>query len=612
MAKRDRKKFTGKPELIGRRLLEAMTREQVVLLLDTLLGSLDAQRKEALLAAVTEEMAETISRVLDPAQTPSDRETTDSRFEENWAEAWGRFNICLFELGEEEGKYVDQEEEWEPPYFDGYTLSEDLDEISQDILPLLERAHGLGLEADGFFEEEFCEIEHGIRGYPDWMGAEHSDCVLGPVTTKCFLRWEWLTAAAHGLPVADFVERVAAVQDALEIIDLDGRALADFFASLPRDIQKEAFEHIRAGKNSPEWQERLEMRYRIWYDVYHELSEAFDPEEYLADCVEHLREDWRLGLPPIEALLEKREYVRAEPLIERTFASLMRRLPEGTWSPEDELLAAQISHLPGEDRELVVKLLGFWGTAAKKAGKADRAAILALQSAAFRSPFHWDRVVKAYKKLADTPCGQIAGKLLSQWKRLMSQKSVPSYISGVHIRGERLEDSWIHWLIETQTEDRKDARWFSERIQNWLASLARAAGRGAPPPAEPTCLLHTLTADIGNVTAFGDSFPRLLAVVSGERESAGKCSVSRRKCLARMEVEEIARALSVFWRENIAAFVPEPSAASSYGYSQCAKWVMAAEELNPAAFAEIISRWQAEHKRKRNLWRDLRQAGYAG
>ena len=79
-----------------------------------------------------------------------------------------------------------------------------------------------------------------------------------------------------------------------------------------------------------------------------------------------------------------------------------------------------------------------------------------------------------------------------------------------------------------------------------------------------------------------------------------------------MQVEEIARALSVFWRENIAAFVPEPSTASSYGYSQCAKWVMAAEELNPAAFAEIISRWQVEHKRKRNLWRDLRQAGYPG
>ena len=72
MATRDRKKSTGKAELIGRRLLEAMTREQVALLLDALFGSLDPQRKKALLASVTEEMAETISRILDPAQAPSD------------------------------------------------------------------------------------------------------------------------------------------------------------------------------------------------------------------------------------------------------------------------------------------------------------------------------------------------------------------------------------------------------------------------------------------------------------------------------------------------------------------------------------------------------------
>ena len=78
-----------------------------------------------------------------------------------------------------------------------------------------------------------------------------------------------------------------------------------------------------------------------------------------------------------------------------------------------------------------------------------------------------------------------------------------------------------------------------------------------------------------------------------------------------MEVERVSAMLVAFWKDNILAFVPNPSDAYSSQYSEHAEWVLAVEELNPTACSEIIRKWKIDHKRRRNLWKALRQAGFS-
>jgi hypothetical protein len=313
-----------KGKSIGSRIIGSMTHAQIASLLDVLLGLLDDEKRRYLLSAVTEEIADALSQIIDPKKRPSNQALTDSKYQENWEGIWSRWHDCTFELGDEDGRYVFQEHHWEAPEFYGYALSEDLEKVSEELLPLLDRVYSLHIEADEFFEEELKEIEYGIVGYPEWMGAEHAERILGPRTTACFLRWEWLAASSKKQPATGFLKRIRAVKDSLKIIDLDRNEFIRFFKSLPSSVQKQLYEHIRANKDNPDWKERLRSSYSEWHRVYHSLSASFDAEEYLADCLKHLPEDWEYGLPLIENLLESNDCAQAEKVIEQTFSSFLR------------------------------------------------------------------------------------------------------------------------------------------------------------------------------------------------------------------------------------------------------------------------------------------------
>lgn len=66
---------------------------------------------------------------------------------------------------------------------------------------------------------------------------------------------------------------------------------------------------------------------------------------------------------------------------------------------------------------------------------------------------------------------------------------------------------------------------------------------------------------------------------------------------------------SMISHTNIAVFGPDPSEAQSFHYAEHAAWILAVEELNPPVCSQIIRRWKIDHKRRRNLWKALRQAG---
>ncbi len=588
---------------IGTRIMGSMTREQVASLLDVLFGSLDGEGRKSLLSTVTEEIADTLSQNLDPKKRTSNCALTHSRYQEDWDEIWSRWHESAYELGDEDGRYVFQEHHWETPGFDGNALSEDLEVVSEDLLPLLDGVYNLAIEADDFFEEELKEIRSGIAGYPEWMGAEHAECVLGPSTTTCFLRWEWLAASSKEQPASEFLTRIRASKDGLKIIDLDRDGFIGFFMSLPNTAQRQLYEHIRANKDNPDWKERLGSSRSEWHGVYHALSARFDTDEYLAGCLKHLLENWEYGLPLVENQLERNDYAQAGELIEQTFSSFLKFKHDKKWLPEDILLVDSLPYYSLEKNGHVIKLLQQWMLIAGKVDNRERVDVLSLQLVTYRTPYDWDPVVDCYNKLTRAAYQENTEKLMGQWKDFVAKES---RVSRSELR-DVSSDTWIHWLIETGTEENRDARWFSENVRDWLGLVSK----NVPQLKAQQNLVQTLTEDLALIARKKNSLPRLLAVISCDQYLNKECSSSRLKWLKTMQVERISTMLVAFWKDNILTFVPNPSDAYSSQYSEHAEWVLAVEELNPKACSEIIRKWKIDHKRRRNLWNALRQAGFS-
>jgi len=81
------------------------------------------KKKRSLLSAVAEEIADALSQILYPKKGGSNQAITDSRYQEIWEETWLGWRDCIYQLGDEEGRYAFQEHHWEAPEFNGYELS---------------------------------------------------------------------------------------------------------------------------------------------------------------------------------------------------------------------------------------------------------------------------------------------------------------------------------------------------------------------------------------------------------------------------------------------------------------------------------------------------------
>jgi len=588
--------------LIGNKIIESMTQRQVASLLSSLFGLLDDRKRKHLLTVVDEEIADILCQILDPNKKSSGLPSTDSKCMEDWRELWDKWYDLTSELGDEDGKYVFQEHHWETPEFNGYEFSNDLERISEELLPLIDRIYSLNIADDDFFKDEIEEIESGIYGYPEWMGARHSECILGPCTTSCLLKWEWHVACSRKRPVITFLERIPAIENDLRIIELDNTAFTDFFTSLSEDVRKKLYEHIEANKTKPDWAERLESSYSNWRKIYDSLSSAFNIEEYLEDCMKYLSENWQYGFPLVENLLQRKEYIQAEEIIEKTFSSFLRLEQSKKWIPEETLLIVASRYYAQDQQEKIIKLLQNWAHLAEKLGNRERAAVLSVQRLIYKDQFQWNTVIEEFKKLLHSSFSRNGKLLLEQWQSFIARRSIISQSNS----DDELRDTWVHWLIETGVDKKKDRYWFSGKVKNWLTFLSGHS----PQFKTQKNLISTLTEDIAFINKnIKKQYPGLCEVVTSEDYLNARCSSFRRKWLKNIEVDTISTILIEFWKGNIAIIIPDPSQAYGYHYSEQAKWLLAIKELNVKAYSEIIQKWRIDHKRRRNLWKAVKEAG---
>ena len=75
--------------LIGKKIIESMTQEQLVSLINGLFSFLDDKKKKHLLTVLNEDIADTLSQILDPGKKISKRMATDSKYQEDLEKTLG-------------------------------------------------------------------------------------------------------------------------------------------------------------------------------------------------------------------------------------------------------------------------------------------------------------------------------------------------------------------------------------------------------------------------------------------------------------------------------------------------------------------------------------------
>ena len=110
-------------ENAGKEILTALSQQEVALWLDALWASLPADSRERALNRMPRDTRETLQQLLRESQDPKVKTKTKTvslaKREQIWSDLWGEWDKIVWSATEEEGKYIEQEEHWEPPYFDG-------------------------------------------------------------------------------------------------------------------------------------------------------------------------------------------------------------------------------------------------------------------------------------------------------------------------------------------------------------------------------------------------------------------------------------------------------------------------------------------------------------
>jgi len=224
-----------KKESVGNKILAAITDTQTAQLLDIIFSVLDSKEVDRVLGKVSPDVKKTLARLLSGGIAPAGEVVSAEKNREKWDDLWRQREDVVSEIGDEEGKYVSQDEHWEPPYFDGSAVAEDLEAIAVKMLPLVEEIYAAGTEDKDIFLQAVEDIEHNINSYPEWMGADNEGVGLEANTVRCLLKWEWLAAGSVGV----FLDRLIAWESRLKLVDVKEDSGPDgtgFIMSWPKSL----------------------------------------------------------------------------------------------------------------------------------------------------------------------------------------------------------------------------------------------------------------------------------------------------------------------------------------------------------------------------------------
>ena len=380
---------------VGKSVLAALTQHELALVLDTLLANLAPSSLEIALKRLPTDTQQTLQQILTPSspiQVKTEQPTSLAKLEETWSALWGQWNDIVSEATDEEGKYIEQEADWEPPYFNDSAFLEDLEAIAKQMLPLLSTAYESEFSSNVDFAQILTEVaEEIMASLPEWISSFNEGFYLESSLTNCLLRWEWLKAQDEKLDAFDFTQRIREWEEQAQEVQLNESAFFQFFTQLSETALEKVYKGLTAHRQELLWKSDLENIRSHWYEIYLFYLEKYAPENRLDTLRISIPQKWQNGLPAIEDLLTKEAYQEALSVLEESLASLLKSTRQNrSWSPESSLLITIPNMFYGEDySENEQTLLLYYQQIATALSQSERVEALQIQLTAIKQKFNW-------------------------------------------------------------------------------------------------------------------------------------------------------------------------------------------------------------------------------
>jgi hypothetical protein len=170
----------------------------------------------------------------------------------------------------------------------------------------------------------------------------------------------------------------------------------------------------------------------------------------------------------------------------------------------------------------------------------------------------------------------------------------------------RVSDSWVHWLIEASLDPKKKKKWFTNKLNGWLNDLKKDKRIFK----KQWHWLARLTSDLPDSKRLVRKYPVFCkTALPAEASADDLLGTFRNRGLKKMNAGLNLNIAMEVWKDHLHLIMPDPADAYKSDYTDHAAWCKAVHELNKNSYSALISQWRKKHKRRRNLWRDIRAIG---
>lgn len=606
------------------RLTGALSEEELQRVLVCSLLVMDEAARERLVECLGPETGATLRSVLHPARKgargtrPSGPAASRGKLRQDWERLWSEWAGVVAETSRAHGRYVQQEERWDPAYLDTTAIAEDLDAIAARMRPLIAPVIQEQAAPDFSFIEAIAELDDDLgAGLGDWLESV-DESYLGRQVTSCLLEWEWTVTQQNNLGAPAFADSIRDLERRLHQLILDREALVEFVLGLAEKHLRAILGSITRQRTSERWEDVFHQAYGAWPELLRELSQRWEPALFEDLSRANVARNWRLALPLIQGALERKAVAEALSLVDEALESMLRPGDKrDRWNPREQLLVHKSHYEADSSRESLESLFSLWQRAARAGGQADLEAALTLQLKALREVEKGDAMLEAFRAIPPR-FHKVREALFSNWRTFLTERTFRVWKVSTQSTGS----GWMPALVDAAMGGPQHASEFHAAVRAVLQEAATAlASRGATStrpswsrvgesdPLLRSLAILTLDLDAAAPT-LKKAAPGLFKLLTSESgEERGEVKATRRMWCTRLGGATLLPEVLAFWRDHGIKFVPDPGSSTGSNYTGSADWLAAIHELSPSAAEALLEQWERTHALKRNLWRELAQRG---
>jgi len=575
----------GNKMRISEKIFKLLTKEEICVFIDKIWELLTVEQRNELSKSLNDDIPEIIDSISKEKNKtfPSNQKTI-----EEWNELLKKLNDIIYEAGNENGKYIEKEPHWEPPYCDRTYIAKDIEKISGQILNFIKNSFDTLPKNENLFFDLFKELGRQIDLLPEWFYSMEDRMRLEKKSTECVLLWEYSNIKKYNLTIKDFINRLVDYDIKLNIISFDKDVFINFILELS---EKESGEILEAIRNHPYLIENRNKTYYMWTDLYKKLSEKYDESSYIIFCKNTIQSDWKNGVPVIEKLIEEKKYAEAEKIIENTLSVFLN---DKKWKKFNILIfpLKKTFYNYQEKNKNLLMIFNFYKIILEKTERHNLLNVVDFQINVMNKVYLFELIKNEYKKNFED---KIFIDLYSQWKEYIVSQTLD-----YHYKNKK--KNWVHYLIETEIEKKNDYKNGITNICDWANRLT-----DYQVFIKEKNILRILTRDLNTINKISENFPffyKNIIIENYYSNSEDELEIERKKYLNKFDTNAIYDTIMNIWILHAKKLVPDPNITKNSNYwehIQCLKSVM---EISPETGKRILERWKSIYKNRKNLWKE--------